>query len=502
MRYLRPLKLISFQKYNMINVVRKDLENQLSNITISIPREDYEKKWQQELSNTQKKAQLKGFRKGKTPLSYVRKLYGQSLLGDIINDMIQKELQDYLTKEKIHYLGQPIPAEDQALADLDINNMKDLEFKFDVGLSPEIEIKGIQQTVTLPYDETIIPATLVDSEWAQLLKRGGEHINTDAVIEAGDMVTISAKETSDGKEKKDGWQMPITFLADDIPSEDLKKELLTKKKGDSISFKITDIEKNQDPAHIRKHLLQLDENDLRDVSETFNGVIDEVRRMQDAEPNQEFLDKAFGPGEVNSEEQAKAFIKSVLKRKYDYTADSILFREIQDSLLKENVVSLPDAFLKRWLLVANEGTTQEVIESEYDTFAKNLQWTIVKNKLTELKEITVTEVEIQDGFRNYYANYFGMQIPEDMMNGFLTKVMQNKEQIEKMYEDILIDKLFKSLKDEYKLDLKAISIEDLEIKAAALRQQHTHDHDHDHDHDHHDHNHDHHDHEHDHSHQH
>ena len=76
MRYLRPLKLISFQKYNMINVVRKDLENQLSNITISIPREDYEKKWQQELSNTQKKAQLKGFRKGKTPLSYVRKLYG------------------------------------------------------------------------------------------------------------------------------------------------------------------------------------------------------------------------------------------------------------------------------------------------------------------------------------------------------------------------------------------------------------------------------------------
>ena len=69
----------------MIDIVRQDIEGQQANISITIPVEDYRPKWEAELAKAQKKAQLKGFRKGKTPLSYVKKLYGEPLLSDIVN---------------------------------------------------------------------------------------------------------------------------------------------------------------------------------------------------------------------------------------------------------------------------------------------------------------------------------------------------------------------------------------------------------------------------------
>jgi len=484
----------------MIDIVRQDIEGQQANISITILVEDYRPKWEAELAKAQKKAQLKGFRKGKTPLSYVKKLYGEPLLSDIVNEIIQKEIQDYLVREKIHYLGQPIPSEGQELLNLSVDNMKDLTFKFDIGLEPEGEIKGLGQSVTLPYDETTIPAEMVDAELKALRAQAGERVDTDLKIEKGDLVTVSAKEMDKGKEKKNGWQVPITFLVDDIPGEELKTTLLSKKKGDTVEFKITEIEQNDDPAHIRKHLLQLDANDTRDVNEEFAGVIDEVSRLQDAELNQEFFDKAFGKDEVQSEEEAKELIRRTLKRRYDYTADSLLFREIQTKLMEENNMTLPDAFLKRWLMITNQDVTEDAINSEYDMFAKNLQWTIIKNKLNKKYGIEVTPEEIKEGFRNYYSSYFGMQLPDNMLNTFLEKVLQKQDQVEKMYDDLMIDKLFKNLKAEFKLDLKEVSIDDLTSKAQALQHKHEHSHDHDHEHDHnHDHDH-HHDHDHDHHH--
>lgn len=486
----------------MVKVDRLDQDGQQTSLTITIPKDFYAPKWNEEINKTQKKVQLKGFRKGKTPLSYVKKLYGQSILADLVNDLLQKEMNDYLTNEKIDYLGQPIPSEDQDRLELDVNNMQDLEFKFDLGLAPEVNLKGLGNTITLAYDDIQIPQELVDAEIESLRKRAGKRSNTDKIIEAGDMVTISAAETEGKKEKKDGWQIPITFLVDDIPGTEFQQELYTKKKGDKVSFKIGDIEENTDEKHIRKYILQLDENDTRSVGETFAGVIEEVSRLEPAELDQEFFDKGFGKDRVHSEEEAKAIIADSLKRQHSYTADSILFREIQEELMKENKLNLPDEFLKRWLLTANEETTPEVIEKEYESFAKNLQWTLIKNKIAKTYGVTVNEDEIKDGFRSYYASYFGMQINEEMMSGLIDRLMKNKEQVEKMYEDLMIDKLFRAIKPEFNLDLKAISIEDFNKKVEGLKHQHDHDHDHEHDHNH-DHEHDHgHDHEHHHGHDH
>ena len=122
-----------------MNIEKTQVDNLNAIISINIGKDDYEKKFKSELSKYAAKAQIKGFRKGKTPHSVIKKMYGRSVLAEVVNDTLQHALSDYLQKEDLPILGQPIPADDQdGNLSFDVNNLEDYEFKYEIGLSPEI----------------------------------------------------------------------------------------------------------------------------------------------------------------------------------------------------------------------------------------------------------------------------------------------------------------------------------------------------------------------------
>ena len=92
----------------MPKIVREDVDNLNAVLTITLEKEDYEPKWEEELVKYRQRASFKGFRKGKTPMGIIRKLVGKSVLADVINDMVlQKELYKFLSQEDVNILGQP-----------------------------------------------------------------------------------------------------------------------------------------------------------------------------------------------------------------------------------------------------------------------------------------------------------------------------------------------------------------------------------------------------------
>ncbi|MCB0548779.1 MAG: trigger factor family protein, partial [Phaeodactylibacter sp.] len=119
----------------MPKVVREDIDNLNAVLTVTLEKEDYESKFNSELSKYRKQAHMKGFRKGKTPLSVLKKMYGKSVLADVINEMLQKELYGYLTGENINILGQPLPSDSQEPIDFELRELHDYTFKFDLGLA-------------------------------------------------------------------------------------------------------------------------------------------------------------------------------------------------------------------------------------------------------------------------------------------------------------------------------------------------------------------------------
>ena len=120
-----------------MNITRETIDTLNAVVTIDITKADYSENVEKILTNYRKTANIPGFRKGQVPMGLVKKQYGKSVLADEVNKTLQEALGKYLTDEKLDVLGNPLPV---AQDDLDWD-AEDFSFKFEIGLSPEFDIK-------------------------------------------------------------------------------------------------------------------------------------------------------------------------------------------------------------------------------------------------------------------------------------------------------------------------------------------------------------------------
>ncbi len=444
----------------MPNFVREDKENLSAQLTMTLEKGDYLPKLDAELKKYRKKAHMKGFRKGKTPMGVIRKMYGQAILAEVINDALQKELTKYLTDEKIEILGQPLPSEDQKELDFDVNNLGAFEFKFDLGLAPEFELNGLSADSTFQRYAVEVSAEMLDKEIEQARKKFGNHESVDDAIQDDDIVTLNAEELEADAIKENGWASTFDILVNRIGDEGVKKEILSKKIGDKIRFNVFELEMNSNPESVRKYLLNVTEADEAvEIGENFEGTIQEIKRLAPAQLDQEFFDKAFGEGNVKSEEEARAKYEEEISKYYDKQAESLLFRDFQDFLLEQNDISLPDEFLKRWIKTSNEQASDEIIEQEYENFSKNLQWSLIKGKIVSKFELSVSEEEIFEGFKTRVRQYFQGYGNEHIVLNTANRLMEDQKQVEQLYQELMSDKLFEVVRDIVKVEDKKIEAE-------------------------------------------
>ncbi|MEN0003074.1 MAG: trigger factor [Bacteroidota bacterium] len=455
----------------MPKIVREEIDQLNNMISITIEKSDYLKEFNSELSKYRKEASLKGFRKGKTPTSVLKKMFGKQVLAEVVHKTLQDELFKYLEDENINFLGQPIPTEDSEALDLNPREMEDYEFKFDVGLAPEFTLDGLAPIHS--YTKYVLAVTdeMIDEELKNLQKRFGERIQPEDDIQENDIVTFDAKEMEGDALKEEGHEAEFSLLVNNISNEEIKEQLLTLKKGDRLSVNIFELE-GETEDYARKYLLKLEDDD-QEVNERFELEITEVGRVVDAELDQEFFDTAFGEGNVASEEEAREELKKGIQGSYEGQAKALLSRDLQDRLLELNELEFPEAFLKRWMLTTNEETTEEAIEKDFDNFKKNLSWTLIRNKITQQFELKIEMVDIQKRAAIQMQSMFGgQQLPSGLMESFMERILSDQQQVERLAEEAMTDKVFDRALEEVNIAEKEVSKEEFdnildEARAAA-----------------------------------
>ena len=456
----------------MPKVVREEIDNLNATLTITLEKSDYQPKFNSELNKYRQQAHMKGFRKGKTPLSIVKKMYGKSVLAEVINERLQKELFDHLNEEKVEILGQPLPAEDQEQIDFDLKDLTEYVFKFDLGLAPQFEVQGLDKQNEFEKYAVTIDDSILDKEMENIQKRLGERVYEEEKITEEDLVKFSAKEKEGDAIKEDGISSEFSILVSDIADEEAKKLLLSKKKGEAVELDLLQLEKDRDEQYVKRYYLNLQEEQEWEFHNDFELTIEEVSHIQPAELNQEFFDKFFGEGEVSSEEEAREKVAENFKANYNNQADALLFRDFQEDLMEKNQLELPDSFLKRWILASNENADEAVIEKEYDLFAKNLQWTLIKSKIAKQNEVEITEEELKEGLRNRIRSYFGASpyANDDLIEGMLPRLMEDRQQLEQIQEELLSNKLHDVIAEAVEVKEKPIdtdAFEEIIAKAQA-----------------------------------
>lgn len=461
-----------------MNIEKTQVDNLNAIISINIGKDDYEKKFKSELSKYAAKAQIKGFRKGKTPHSVIKKMYGRSVLAEVVNDTLQHALSDYLQKEDLPILGQPIPADDQdGNLSFDVNNLEDYEFKYEIGLSPEIDIQGVSKSDKYDIDSIDFTDEIINEELENARKRLGTQEKVEGKIEENDIIKVQAEELDGKKVKENGWANEFSLHTTSL-TDDYKKKVLKLKTGDSFEFDVYKLEKEKTEEYVKKYLLDVKEpeegEEAPEIGNMFKGEITEISRLKLAELDQEFYDKYYGEGEVKTEEEAKEKIKEQLKSHFDNQALQLMYRNIMDKLVADTKVDLPESFLKKWLKITNEKLSDSEIDAEFTGFLDNMRWTLIKSKLAKQFEIEVTREDIQEAMamkiRSYMGNY-GQQLDDSFMNDIMSKMMSNQEEVNKTYEELQAGKVFNKIGEQVKKNEVSISLDDFNNKVKALNEK-------------------------------
>jgi|SRR5690554_3279473 len=446
-------------------------------VAINVEPEDYKEPFEKEVKDQQKKINLKGFRKGRTPRSLIQKMYGESILSDIVTKQVSDALNDYIEKENIKILGQPLPMDSSDPVRFEVGKDLDYKFEFEMGLLPEFELPEL--TEPFHYYDTVIDDETIDTEIEALRRRAGHQVTVESDFENEDIISFNGWELENGEVKNKGLEVDFTVMVERM-DEDFQSRILDMKVGDTIDYDIYKIEKNLSEEEVKKYLMELDDDEMdEEVNAEFRLEIVKASRQELAEMDEEFFKKVFGD-EVSTEEEARELIRKDIKQEFDEQADRLLFREINKRLMDEIEIDLPGEFLKRWLKFRMENennnedeVSEEEVETQYEAAFKNrLKRQVIMNKFKEKYDITVGEDEVVAQMRKM----LNLHLPPHqryMAEQLLPVMMQNENQVQQAYDQISEDKIFSQIKEELTLDKEVISHTDFNKKLTELSKSGT-----------------------------
>jgi trigger factor len=393
----------------------KHAANQAS-VKIKLNEADYQPKVDAKLKDYVKKATIKGFRPGKAPITMVKRMYGTSLLVDEINNILTSSLNDYLKAQTFKILGDPLPMIEEA-ANIDWDSQKEFEFKYKIGFVDDIsvDIEGID---AIAY-KMEMEEKEVDDAIQNLQSQYGKMTNPE-VSQENDFLYGDLK-SEDGSFEKT-FSMPLSTV--DAGS---LNQFIGLKKGDVVTFDPNAVIKDNIAA-----TLSITEEEAADLSGNYTFTVQNINRTELADLNQEFFDKLFGEGQVDSEEAMRNKVKEILSENYNKELRVFGEEKIKEKLVAKANIDLPEDFLKEWLLRANEGkVTNEQVEQEYPLYAKQLSWTLISNKIAKDNGIEAEHVDViektKEMIRGQFASSGIGASMESSMDMFVDNYLKGNE---------------------------------------------------------------------------
>lgn len=450
-----------------MNITKESTGDLTALITVEINEKDYADKVKSSLNDHRRKANVPGFRAGKVPFGIVNKMFGKAVLGEEVNKVLSEKLSSYITENKLNLLGNPLPSlENKDKADLE--NDKDFTFYFDIALSPEINLE-LNKKVKANYFDIEISDTMVDDYVLDIQNRFGEHSHPDVVADGTEVEAEFKQLDADGNVLEGGIAHKGKFKVDDIKLKTAAKKFLEKAKGDKVIFDpmkaFKDIDKVSAMLAVAKEMIE-------DLKADFEAEIIEIHLTVPAEINEDLYKKAYPSDEVKTEEDLRAKVKEDAAKQFVGESDKLFMSETVDMLIEKANIQIPVDFMKRWVLANNEGKlTAEQVEVQWSSYESSLKWQLLQDKIFKENEIKVEKTEVREHIKGFIGGqYFGGAVADpamtSQMDGIVDSVMQNQEEVNKIYDQLYDKKLQEVFKEKLSLKNKSISLEDFIKKAS------------------------------------
>lgn len=451
----------------MATVTRENIGLLNDKLTVIVSKEDYYNGFEQSIKKYAKTANIPGFRKGLVPSGLVKKMYGQNVFTEEVLRNVEKSLNEYLTNEKLEIFAQPLPLDGNDSKSLDMNELKDYTFSFEIGLKPSFKLDPKKISVTR-YKVTVTD-DMVNKEIEHLQTQHGKMTDPETVTVEDNVLNVKFVECDkDGNEVENGIVKDNSLLVKYF-AESIRPTLVGKKKDDTLVIQLKEAFDDKELDFILSDLGLNKENE-GDAAKYFKILITKVGLVEKAEMNETFFAAAVPGKEIKNEEELRAEIKAVIEAHFDAQSLNQVHDQIYHYLLDHVKIDLPVDFLKRWLQKGGETPkTEAEAETEYPNFADQLRWTLISTQLIQENKIEVLPDDLKNFAKQQLMQYMGGQLGalgdnQQWVDDYANRMMQDKKFVEDSYHRISTEKMFETLATQVKQKEEVIGAEDFASK--------------------------------------
>jgi trigger factor len=444
-----------------MNITQTNIDELNAVIKLEVKKSDYELKVANALATHRKKANIDGFRPGHAPVGMIKKMYGLGVIAEEVNKIISENLYKYIYEQNLNVLGEPLPSiTDQK--PVDFENDVDFEFAYDIAFAPVFEVK-MSKRDKIQYYKIKVSEKMLDEKVAQYARMYGSNAVVDTVEANTEMlkgVMVQVDENgavAEGGIMNDNTAISLEFMKDE---ESLAK-FKGAKVGDVIKF-------NPVVAYPNKadfaSMLNITKEEAENVTADFTMKIVEINRFSPSEINEDLFEKACAGKEVKDEAGFRAIVSEEIAATLVNDSDYKFSLDAKAKFVKKCDITLPEKFLKRWIISSNKEVNAEQVEKEFPQYADDIKWQIIKSKIVSNNDLKVSEEDVREvakEFARMQMQQYGLtNLPDEHLNGFVDKILESEKERKSIVDRASEIKIMNHLKGAVKLDEKEIEVED------------------------------------------
>ncbi|MGN7293447.1 trigger factor [Rhizobium sp. SAFR-030] len=414
-------------------------------IKVVIPAKDMEQQMNERLADAKDKVRINGFRPGKVPVAHLKKMYGKSIMAELVNEIVRDRPSAILSERGEKSATQPTIAmtEDEAEAEKILNAQADFEFTLTYEVIPPIElqptsgIKVTREVVEVSEDE-------VNEQILKIADSARTFETKDGEAASGDRVTMNYLGKVDGEAFDGGAAEDAELVIGSnrfIPG--FEDQLVGVKAGDEKTITVTF------PADYPAA-------NLSGKEATFDITVKEVAAPAEVELNDELASKLG----LESLDKLKEIVRGQIESQYGNVTRQKVKRQILDQLDEmykfETPAGLVDAeFDNIWRQIntdleqsgktfADEDTTEEDAREEYRKLAeRRVRLGLVLSEIGEKAGVEVTEDEMQRALYAQLQQFPGQQ--KEILDFFRNTPGASASLRAPIFEEKVVDQLLSEI---------------------------------------------------------
>ncbi len=381
-------------------------------LQVVVPAGELGKRFDHRLDEIKDRVQLKGFRKGKVPMPHLKKMYGRSLMVEVLQETVRETSNQALADRNMRPAMQPsvtLP-EDNAEIERVLSGQADLSYSMSFEVLPAIELADFSK-LKLERLVADVDDTAVSEALEQLVQRSINYAAEEGrAAEKGDRVTIDFVGKIDGEAFDGGTAEDAQIvLGEGNFIAGFEDGLVGAKAGDEREVPATF------PADYPVEA-------LAGKAAVFGVKVKEVAAPSRPEVNDDFA-KTLGAETVD---QLKELVKSQIAREYANVGRSKLKRQLLDELEKAHSFDLPPSLVDSefggiWQQLeanlqragktfADEGKSEEEVREEYRKIAeRRVRLGLVIGEIAEKNGLKITQDEMRKALMEQARRFPGQE---------------------------------------------------------------------------------------------